>query len=120
MLDLYSPGLLLIPLANAIYVKGGAAPKEQYKTWLATQLDVKPELLNGMEYAFDDWQSKLQLQPVPAAQTQLTHVSKILQAGRAQLALMQILAATALSAPEQLKKVREHRDIGVPYVIQQD
>lgn len=120
MLDLYSPGLLLLPLMNSIYVKGAASPKEQYKAWLASDLDVKPELLNGMEYAFDEWQSKLQLAPVPEAQTRLTHVSKVLQAGRAQLSLMQTLAATALSAPEQLKKVREHRNIGVPYVIQQD
>lgn len=120
MLDLYSPGLLLLPLMNPVHVPGTKEPKQQFKEWLAPKLGAQLEQLNGVEYAFDDWRSKLQLEPLTAAQARVTHVNQVLQAGRAQLALMQTLAATALSSAEQRKKVLECKAIGVPYVIRQD
>lgn len=118
--DLYSPGLMLMPVAETVSVSAKDALKQKFKDWLAPEIGVARELLDGVEYAFDDWQGKFPLEPVTAAQARMISVHQVLVAGRAQLTLMQTLAATALSTPENLKKVRENRSIGVPQLVKQE
>ena len=118
--DVYSPGLMLVLAVETIRVTDKDAVKANFKDWLAPKLDVGRELLEGIEYAFDEWRGKLPLEPVNTAQSRMVPIQHALQAGRAQLALLQTLAATALSSPEQRKKVQQCKSFGMPQLVKQD
>lgn len=115
-LDLYSPGLMLAGAYTPLVAAQRDELKGKVKEHLAAALKVEAATLDSAEFAFDEWLTSQALEPRAKLNFFVT-VREALVAGRAHLALLKALSATALNTEEHQKALRESKSFVVPQIV---
>ena len=113
-LDLYSPGLMLVQHIHPMRETEREKLKVAAKEGLAKELKVERALLDGIEFAFDDWLNACAPEPRTEAEINLLHTREVMRAGRAGVELLGHVVQALSGNAEATAAARKLNMVAVP------